>query len=483
MTRKVCARCGRERTPRVTFPDGPVCWRCYIDATSTVGPCATCNTERLLVGRRADGAAVCRDCGGVHTDFRCPRCGGEAEIYRKGSCLRCCLRDDLTTLLDDGTGQPSAAMYPLVEQIATMRRPRNALAWLADDNVRALLTGLANGSIPLTHDALDEQPHPHTINHLRRLLTQAGALPARDERLEQLLRYCETRIKAVHDDADRRIVRTYITWQRLRPLRARSEAHHVDDTATAYIRQELQMIVKFIDWLHSRDRRLGECDQALIDEWLVTGSTTRDKIRRFITWAVTHHHITGPCDVPYRRTGPAMTMIEDKRIELLRRLLDTTVDVNLGYRLAGVLVLLYGLPFERIKHLALTDVETHNCDTWLRVSDEPLLLPPRVAELLDVQIAHRRNMGTAANATSPWLFPGRLAGQPITTQQLLTRTRDLGIHLRGGRNAALRDLLLTVPVPVLASVLGYDPATLERHCAHAGTTWVTYASYRSAAAD
>jgi hypothetical protein len=92
-------------------------------------------------------------------------------------------------------------------------------------------------------------------------------------------------------------------------------------------------------------------------------------------------------------------------------------------------------------------------------------------------------MATAANATSPWLFPGRLAGEPITTQQLLTRTRRLGIHLRGGRNAALRDLLLTAPVPVLAAVLGYDPATLENHRARAGTTWGSYASNRSAAAD
>ena len=274
-------------------------------------------------------------------------------------------------------------------------------------------------------------------------------------------------------------MRTYTTWQRLRPLRARSEAGGVDSTSVAYARQELQMIVKFIDWLDSHDHRLANCDQALIDEWLVTGSTARDKIRRFVTWAVAHHHINRPCDVPYQRTGPAMMMSEDERIELLRRLLDTTVDVNLGYRLAGALVLLYGLPFERIKNLALPDIETDGADTWLCVADEPLLLPPRVAELLDVQIAHRRNMATAANATSPWLFPGRLAGQPITTQQLLTRTRRLGIHLRGGRNAALRDLLLTVPVPVLASVLGYDPETLEHHRAHAGTTWVTYASYRS----
>lgn len=126
-----------------------------------------------------------------------------------------------------------------------------------------------------------------------------------------------------------------------------------------------------------------------------------------------------------------------QRVALQRRLLDTTVDAELGYRLVGVLVLLYGLPFKRIAHLALVDIHTDDAGTWLRIAHEPLLLLPRVAGLLDrpdrLPPPTRRDHGC-----SP-------AASPTSTQQLLTRTHRLGIHLRGGRYAALRDLLLAVP--------------------------------------
>ena len=92
-------------------------------------------------------------------------------------------------------------------------------------------------------------------------------------------------------------------------------------------------------------------------------------------------------------------------------------------------------------------------------------------------------MATAANATSPWLFPRpprRSADHHPTTPHPNPPSR----HPPARRpQAALRDLLLTVPVPVVASVLGYDLQTLEHHRAHAGSTWVTYVSYRSAADD
>ena len=80
-----------------------------------------------------------------------------------------------------------------------------------------------------------------------------------------------------------------------------------------------------------------------------------------------------------------MMMNEGERIDLLHRLLDSTVDVDLGYWLAGVLVRFYGLPYERIKNLAVDDIEADGNDTWLCAADEPLLLPPRVAAVLELK--------------------------------------------------------------------------------------------------
>ncbi len=91
-------------------------------------------------------------------------------------------------------------------------------------------------------------------------------------------------------------------------------------------------------------------------------------------------------------------------------------------------------------------------------------------------------MATAANADSPWLFPGRGPGQPLNSQYLMSQLRHSGIHLLGARNSALRQLVLDMPPAVAAQALGYSAQVTEEHARHAGKTWVTYASYRHTSA-
>lgn len=61
--------------------------------------------------------------------------------------------------------------------------------------------------------------------------------------------------------------------------------------------------------------------------------------------------------------------------------------------------------------------------------------------------------------------------------------RDSGVHLLGGRNSALRQLVLDMPPAIAAQALGYSPQIAEAHARNAGTTWVTYAAYRSRTAS
>lgn len=79
---------------------------------------------------------------------------------------------------------------------------------------------------------------------------------------------------------------------------------------------------------------------------------------------------------------------------------------------------------------------------------------------------------------SQWLFPGRRAGggQPLHPGSLLDQIRVLGIPIQAARTAALRQLVLQAPAPVVAQALGYHPITTQWHHVDAGGTWTHYAS-------
>jgi len=51
------------------------------------------------------------------------------------------------------------------------------------------------------------------------------------------------------------------------------------------------------------------------------------------------------------------------------------------------------------------------------------------------------------------------------------RLRALGLPMRTGRAAALRELVLHVPAPVAAEALGFHHSTTQRQRATAGGTW------------
>lgn len=476
MPKRDCARCGNHRSICHGFPDGPICDTCFQDATNTHGPCTVCGDVRMLIGRNPTGEATCRDCAGITADFECSRCHAEGQIYRNRTCVRCCVKDDLAGLIahDNVIAPP---LQPFVDAIVSMARPQSAMIWLRSPAVREILSGLGNGQIELTHAGLDERPeHVKTTSHIRELLVAAAALPPRDTRLQRFETELAHKLEQVDDPVERSVVKSYVTWKRLRLLRNRADRGERTEAAIRSARQELTVITNLTNWLRDNDQRLTGCDQAALDAWIVTGPTTRRKCATFIHWAVDHGHIANPCAIPpeARKTTPALS--EADRIALLRRLIDPTPDEQLAPRLATVLLLLFGPTVNTIRHLTLDDIGVDGDDTTIKLATDPAVLPPRIADMVHAQVSNRRNMKTAANPTSDWLFPGQTAGRPITFDQLLARIYELGLTVRSSRSAALRELVLTIPAPVLTTILGYTAATLDRHTTHAGAPWLTYAT-------
>jgi hypothetical protein len=136
-----------------------------------------------------------------------------------------------------------------------------------------------------------------------------------------------------------------------------------------------------------------------------------------------------------------------------------------------LLVLLYAQPVARISQLPRTAVHIGAEGVRLRIANQDLPLPEPLGGLV-VQLAD------TADSTTPWLFPGRRPGRPLTAKWLRARLRAVGIR-QPGRVAALDDLASEIPAPVLADLTGYDPRFLAKRAATLATDWAGYAALRT----
>ena len=140
-------------------------------------------------------------------------------------------------------------------------------------------------------------------------------------------------------------------------------------------------------------------------------------------------------------------------------------------RVAGCILLLYAQPVTRIMTITTDDIDDDNGSMVLRLGDPPAPVPEPFATLVRRLLAQR-----PTGSTSRWLFPGRRPGQPLSYITLSQGLRDLGVPLRLARVAAIRQLALQAPAPVIAEALGFHHTTTHRQTIHAGGIWNRYAA-------
>jgi hypothetical protein len=391
-------------------------------------------------------------------------------------CLRCALRRRLGTLLDDGTGRPAPFLAPLVDALCSAKNPASGHEWLKSPAVCDRLRALARGDLPLTHQALSALPPSGGVNHLRELLMALGLLPTRNAALVKFQQWSVAQLDRIQPQQDRQALATYVAWHHHRRLARQLADGTLKPSAWGTARQQVSAAIALLAWLRTRGTALAGCDQHDIDAWFANGPSTRAAARRFITFAV-QRRICPPLRVPVPPHGQPNALPHHQRIALIRRLF-TDEALPTGDRVAGLLVLLYAQPATRISRLLVDAVTITDQQVLLKIAAEELPLPEPLGDLTARLLAQRRNMGTAANPASPWLFPGRLPGQPITAKQLLGRLRTLGIT-RAARTAAFDQLLRDIPAPVLADLVGCNPRFATERASALATDWATYAALRA----
>ena len=360
----------------------------------TRGICPICGHDGVLPGRvnHTDPRPLCRSCAGIPGNYRCAICHTEGQLYRGGQCARCALRDDLTALMVDGAADP-VTMGTIVTILCGVDRPESILSWKRSPTVRALLTGLAGGDIPLSHDGLDAAGQGRQVSHLRSLLEHNGLLPKRDEPLARFQSWLASKLDTICEPAVRAPVEQFATWHHLHRLRRNSTSGQTSHGPTHSARQETTETIKFLTWLHeTHHRTAATCRQQDIDEWLATGPTTRTKIRTFVVWTNkskinTALHLDAP------QTKSTRLLTQDQRLAWVKELLTGDME-SLPYRVAGTLLLLYAQPLMKIVALPTSAIVIAPLETRISLGAEPVPVPEPFADMLKHHLHNRPNLRT-----------------------------------------------------------------------------------------
>lgn len=470
-----CARCGRRGHSAGSWPDGRVCRTCVEKAVRTRGTCPGCSQERALPGRRpGDDAPLCAGCAGFTQSFDCSRCGFEDVLHRGRLCTRCTLADHLDDLLDDGTGQVRPALVPLRERLLAAAEPKSVLTWARTQTPSRLLRGMGRGDVELTHEAFHTLKPWQAAAYLRELLMACAVLPTLDKHIASFERWLTAFLPGVTDPDHARVLRQFTTWQVLPWLRRRAELGPLRPTTRRHAGSQVKQAAEFLDWLSENDLALHSCTSASLDRWHIEHLPhERRSLRPFLQWAIRTRAMP-PVPIPVQPTRSSAPLSQHRRLTLLRKVLhDDTI--TLRTRVAAGLVLLYAQPLTRIVRLTTGDVLLDDGEVLLRLGTPPVPVPDPLAGLLQQLRDDRANMRTATNPDSAWLFPGRRAGQPLRPETLGEAMRSLGLPTTAARTAALRQLVLQAPAPVIADSLGFHPSHTTRVVTEAGGTWSRYA--------
>lgn len=180
-----CARYGRTARVAVVWAAGPHCHSCRAKILDSTGTCEGCG-ERRRIDPRHPGGGRCSTCAGLEPLSTCA-CGTEARLRDRGCCNRCTLRYRLDRLFADAEADVAEALAPLRAAFDVDDAHRATLDWLWRGSSGLLLARLFDGSLALSHSALDEVGSK-AADHLRHLLVAAGVLAERDEALLALER-------------------------------------------------------------------------------------------------------------------------------------------------------------------------------------------------------------------------------------------------------------------------------------------------------
>ncbi len=433
-----------------------------------------------MIGRADDGSDLCATCCGRDDHgARCGTCDQPGDLSESGRCPRCVLGERVRDLLGGKDGTVPDHLQAMANALNSAENPYPVRGWLRRSPSAKALAQLAARSEPITHELLDTLPQGTTIRHVRSLLVVAGVLPERNEHLARLERWVTSELSRLPGH-QATIVRPFAEWHVVRDARRRAARGRYTHGAASGDIKDVQAAIKFLTWLDEREQQLATLGQASFDLWLTSHPTQHVVIGSFIRWA-TARRLTGPLELPRRGRSFAVNFqTTDEYDQQLRRCLnDSTLPREV--RIIGALVRLYALPVAKI--INITTDRFHQDDTgcYLTIDCHPVLLPPKLGQLIKDQIDQPRTttrMRRALDEASPYLLPGKFPHQPRNPHGVDNLLRQHGLPVLSARNTAMVEAVTTLPPIVVADLFGLSPATAETWARYANDSWTHYFAAR-----
>jgi hypothetical protein len=302
-----------------------------------------------------------------------------------------------------------------------------------------------------------------------------GRFPAATSTSPPNQRWLDTKLAAIEDVEQRRLIQSFARWHLLPHLREQIEHGGVTPNTFLRTKQSTTVAIQLVAWLAERGQSAAYWTQHDLDAWFSDGTSTRHHSLSFIYWAIKTRRAPA-LEVPRPQPRSHPKVGEGDRLDSLRRLL-LSDSIHLHWRVAGALVLLYGQPADRIAELPLDRVSAlEDSRVRVRLAADWLDVPEPLSTLVQAYLAGRPNMRTAANPSCPWLFPGGMPGRPMNVGTLVRELAEIGVPVMATKTATWQQLVREGPPSVLAQALGISPVTAMKHAQRAGADWLRYAA-------
>lgn len=291
-----------------------------------------------------------------------------------------------------GTWRVRAELVPLRDAVLSTSRPTSTLTWFANPQVPALLTDMARGAVPITHEALSQLPDWCTAAFMHELLMHHGVPPKMDKRLMLFERWLTTRLATIQNPDHAQVIGRFATWNEPRRLRAGATRHTLRPATTQQSGQRINWAIDFLAWLTERNTSLRTCAESDVDAWYVVKYATRRPTHAFLSWAMTAG-LLPRITLPRHRTSNPAPMAQQRRLAMIGKLVES-LDIaprETGRGAARAVVCPVNT-ISRIAPLTAEDIILEEAAVALRIGDPPTPAPEPLAGLPRELLAQRNSI-------------------------------------------------------------------------------------------